>query len=83
MLIKKSEYESLLKQIENLERDLRIANSHIQYWQKQYANTLTGEKSCDDCLNMFKMFENVTEVTNIDEIFKDTPQLWDPDLFKE
>ena len=83
MFIKKSEYESLLKQIENLERDLRIANNSIDYWKNQYCNAKFGGTSCDDCLNMLGMFANVTEVTNIDEIFKDTPQLWDPDLFEE
>ena len=56
MFIKKSEYESLLKQIENLERDLRIANSHADYWKNQYINSRLGVESCDDCLNMIKMF---------------------------
>lgn len=83
MFIKKSEYESLLKQIENLERDLRIANSHADYWKNQYINSRLGIESCDDCLNMIKMFDNVTEVTNVDEIFKDVPKLWDSELFKE
>ena len=83
MFIKKSEYESLLKQIENLERELRIANSHADYWKNQYINSRLGAESCDDCLNMMHMFDNITELTNMDELFKNAPKLWDPDLFQE
>ena len=83
MFIKKSEYESLLKQIENLERDLRMANSSADYWKNQYINSRLCAESCDDCLNMIKMFDNVTELTNIDEIFKDVPNLENSDLFQK